>query len=98
MSSTFAEKIGLATQPFQCKLTFGDGSQQTSSSYGVATLRVGRYERVFPFIVADIPYDIILGLPWYESVGTTTLRWDKYKRPVLQFQWTGLNHRWKSTY
>lgn len=75
-------------------VTFADGRPVACSDYVEVVIQVHKYYRKIRFAVLDIVEDLILGVPWLETIVIHKLHWEQQ---VLIFANTGnskIKYRW----
>jgi hypothetical protein len=83
ISSSLVAKHGWTTiKGSSLSVSFADGSQTRCNDYCEVRLSVGNYNQLIRFAVMETDQDVILGIPWFESIQVTKL--DCYNS-VLRF-------------
>ena len=74
ISPEWAERLGLETiqlaEPIEA--TFANGSKHLMETYIVTEIRIGKtYSAIVPLLVCPIGDQVILGIPWFDTIKAT---------------------------
>jgi hypothetical protein len=77
IGSDLVRQLGLTPMAHDgIDVEYADKSKAVINSSVEVTIQIGRYRRQIQFLVGNIGMDVIMGVPWIESVDVHHLRWN----------------------